>query len=63
MDSSLFAISFRLIPASISKRTRSVLMKVAFPRLPLPSTDTVIVINPHYVVSLGQDRGKRGEGV
>src|SRR5262245_43100576 len=60
MDSSLFAISFWLIPASISKRTRSVLMKVAFPRLPLPNTETVIPINPHYVVSLGQDRGKEG---
>src|ERR1051326_354427 len=40
MDSSRFAISLRFSPASISKRTRSVLTKVAFPRLPLPRTET-----------------------
>src|ERR671931_559983 len=42
--SSRFAISFRLMPASMSSRTCSVFTKVALPRLPLPSTDTVIAI-------------------
>src|SRR5439155_17943739 len=37
------AVSLRLMPASINSRTCSVLMKVVFPRLPLPSTDTVTI--------------------
>src|SRR5712692_9778698 len=45
MDSSRFAISFRLNPASISKRTWSVFTNVAFPRLPLPRTETVIAMH------------------
>src|SRR5437870_3477638 len=44
IESNLFAISFRLIPASIRRRPPSVFTKVAFPRLPLPSTETVTAI-------------------
>src|SRR5262249_39052410 len=54
MDSNRLANSFRLIPASNRRRTRSDLMKVAFPRLPLPRTKTVIAITG--TMSDGLDR-------
>src|SRR5688572_28956490 len=56
------ASSFRLSPASINSRTESVLMKVVFPRLPLPRTEILTPMRGEYVVDWTDEGNGEGFG-
>src|SRR5688572_28771655 len=62
MASSRFACSLRLRPASIRMRAESVFTNVAFPLLPLPSTDINTAMTRHYRELHGQLRGSVSRG-